>query len=193
MQCRVFHHEVLIEQDPTYHEGPVHVSELVRRVAVTVGDLDDKEFDPDEDHPMIASGLAWEEYWQRWMAKQVQHFQPHPGRFEVDRVVGRPDGMSVDDDGIVWVDECKFTKKSANQETNDPLRSKKWGMWRRQIMAYIKLTGADQARLWALHINGTYEKAKFGQPLFLEYRFEFSEREIEDNWLVLLAHKREGE
>lgn len=89
------------------------------------------------------------------------------------------------------LEEFKFTKKTSNK---GPEHKAHFG-WRCQIKTYLKMLELEYggehrwARLWACFVNDDY---KYGggdgpEPYVACWWFEFTQKEIDDNWRMLIT------
>ena len=88
------------------------------------------------------------------------------------------------------VEEFKFTKQSSNKGPDHTAHTK----WRMQVKAYLKMLqevhGSEHrwARIWVCFVNDDY---KFGgdgpEPYVACWWFEFTQKEIDDNWKVMTS------
>jgi hypothetical protein len=175
-----------------------HVSEVIRDIAIKVGilkinggarDADANEPDPSR----ICAGLAWEE----WIHAQHPELLYHPGEFLLGGIAMSPDGVShieefvardgsrvvIPDHKAGIIHEFKFTWKSMNREANI---QDEW-MWAAQTMAYCKALGTRRSWWHIYWVNGDYRDSG---PKYRVYDILFTEREIEENWMMIQNHKK---
>ena len=192
----------------------MHVSELIRDVATQVGFLsrDDKEeldWTLAKYHMMrgedwvqmyptaiyrVALGLAWEE----WLGRHDTSLAFHGiGELEREGIIGTPDGLDMDYDGLL-VHEIKLTWKSSRSDRETPQErfSKEW-MWQAQGKSYCYLADAQLGCVRVIFhvfwVNGNY---KGSGPEYRKYMLQFEPQEILTTWrqLALVAgRKRKGE
>ena len=153
----------------------VHVSEIIRRIAVRMGYIEgDQDFE--KAWPVMCLGIAWE----RYVAGVFPATLWWPGEVALDGIAGSPDGVTVEDE---CVEEVKFTYKSASK----PL-DQQW-MWLAQVKAYCAMLGLKKARLHVMYVNGDYKRGEGPKPTYVVYDLEFSEQEVQDNWELILRWK----
>ena len=183
--------------------GGIHVSDVIRRIAIALGYLKDDRDDADEAESReeweaslpreamlaMASGLAWEEYLARVYEGQVEF---HPGEVEKDGISGSPDGVkwgyrNWGDPTIVA--EFKYSEKSSNNEPIGPdgKPTPKWWMWLTQVMCYCHMLDTTRADFYVYHVRGDYRDQR---KQFLKYEFEFTEAELEGNWKMIVREAR---
>lgn len=187
--------------ESTIRASGVHLSAVLRYVAVTTKILDLSKFEDREDAGFDESviplrmclGVAWEEFAAGLYPDMVWQ----PGELELDGVSGNRDGYSFIEEyrrPFFVVDEFKFTQKSARR----PIESE-W-MWLQQVRGYCKMqeeaTGEESrwARLHVCYVNGEYEWVRGGEPKYMRYLVEFERREIDATWnqIVLPNKGKEG-
>lgn len=185
----------------------VHVSSIIREIAITQGilkygtvDADSKLLDKQEiTDPTailrIAIGLSWEE----WYIPRIlgpQGVVDHPGEMSQDGIYMTHDGESLDviitpkgSKGRGRIHEIKATYKSTNTVGED-LRTQ-W-MWLCQVMAYCKGSGTRFATIHVLFLCGDYRMPI--TPQLKIWDIEFSQKEIDDNWTLIKDYRdyREG-
>lgn len=210
---------------PTPRSRGVHVSGLIRGIAIETGKLEPEQTDDtflvdvrEITDPVailrICIGLAWEEWYINHILGQLG-VQKHPGEMCVDGVYMSPDGISQDviitqlgstfkmespsepmwargtgyrTERLPRIHEVKATYKSTN--TVNPIDSQ-W-MWLTQIKAYCKGAGTRYACIHPLCLCGNYKMPIV--PVCEPLNLEFTQREIEHNWDMLMEYRgyREG-
>lgn len=194
--------------EPRPRSKGVHLSGVLKYIATTTGMLascgDGQDFE--EDFPLrMALGMAVESWFQAlWPAMNWQ-----PGEVELDGVVGSPDGYTDEyaykDSRLVstlnveylatilaLIDEFKLTYKSSRDRHKNI--TAEW-LWMRQLMSYVFMWSQmygqklNHGRLHVVWLNGAYEKFKFGEPSYCTYLIEFSDRELEENWRMVVASR----
>lgn len=188
----------------------VHVSGLIRAMAIDYGILDRKwvpeDFDLqditedgtdsgewwaslDEDSQVrMAIGMAWEQ----WYLPRIPRVTHQPGELYLDGIYLTIDGESRDilliqrsrrDLHRVAVHEVKTTSKSINTTGHlaDP-NPKNW-MWLAQCKAYCKARGTTTLYLHILYLFGDYSYPM--RPKLHVWRLEFEQQEIDDVWSLL--------
>lgn len=173
----------------------IHVSNIIRSIALKVGFLDKKwaddlsltdarEITDSKSILRIRIGLAWEEH----LIPTLQNVIDHPGEMELQGVYMTHDGESVDrvftgTRGYeLVVHEVKCTYKSSRKACD--LRTQ-W-MWLTQMKAYCKGLGTRYARIYILFLCGDYK-----YPIEPEYRVfevEFTQEEIDSSWVMLVDY-----
>jgi hypothetical protein len=190
----------------------IHVSGIIRAIAKHTGILKPENAE-DIKEPSIADireitdpialvriaiGLAWEDYYLKYLGQRS--IKKHPGETCVDRIYMNPDGVGVSKEWlelenkpypgvmITRIHEVKATYKSIKTVGD---MTKQW-LWMTQIKAYCKGYGTRYATMHVLFLCGDY---KFPiRPIVREWPIEFTQKEINDNWDMLREYRdyREG-
>ncbi len=173
----------------------IHVSGLIRAIALEVGFLDKKwaddlslsdakEITDPASILRMRIGLAWEEH----LIPTLENVIDHPGEMLLQGVYMTHDGESVDRVLLStkgWelvVHEVKATYKST--KTAGDLKTQ-W-LWLTQLKAYCKGLGTRFARIYILFICGDYSYPI--SPIYKAYEIEFTEEEIEQSWTMLIDY-----
>jgi hypothetical protein len=122
------------------------------------------------------TGFLWETLLSRVLA---EHCGARPGEVELDGIVGSPDGF---DPSTGVLDEYKSTWKSITK--THP--SNVW-KWMTQVKGYCKMLGVLVVRFHVFYINGDYRGSG---PLYRSYLFSFTQREVNENWAMLINHAK---
>lgn len=129
-----------------------------------------------------AGGFLWEQALELAFinANETERYV-RPGEITRDGITGSPDLI----DAVEWaVEECKCTWRSSAKL--DALEKNFW-IWMVQMKGYCYLIGTQVARLRVFFINGNY-RGSGPQVRYLE--FKFSQKEITDNWAMLVNHAK---
>lgn len=142
----------------------------------------------------IEMGLIFENALEPALADRFATIRP--GEIYSDEGVAMsPDGVNP---SLMCGEEYKFTTMSSRiQKGCSSPYTDEYGMpndkylhWFLQMKGYAKWLETDTFLLRALHVNGTYEKYRIGEPEFLTHRVRFTDWEIEENWSMLMNHAR---
>lgn len=131
-------------------------------------------------------GFIWEEvvthYFRARMILRGEKFQwVSQQEFEEDNLFLTPDGFDLDSDSGI---ECKATWV-ASWKMENPER---WfWSWFTQMKAYAKVLGTRTFRLFVFWVCGDY---KASGPMVVEYTVQFTDQEVEDNWIMLTDHAK---
>lgn len=166
-----FPYSAAIERSP----GP-HLMDIVKDMAGLLFKTGQRVDVPDL--LQFEKGYVWERVLSRafgdGLAERVEEI-------ECDGVACSPDGVMVEDDGTLVVEEYKCTTMSSNKSPEDIWR------WRMQAMGYCHVVGATVAIFRVFNIQGDY--SHFG-PTYNVWRLEFTEAEVEDTWQSIVAHAK---
>lgn len=152
----------------------LHLSDIYTDLENT---LFPKTTNADMTNPLWAEvGFLWEALLSRVLA---DHCSDRPGEIELDGVVGSPDGY---DPSTGIVDEYKLTWKSIRNAHPENV----W-KWMVQTKGYCKMLGSTTVRFHVFYVNGDYRGSG---PLYRSYLFTFTQREIDENWQMLISHAK---
>jgi len=164
------------------HRSPgLHLSDCLKFIMTVLepGKYGDGEINP----LMVHQGFLWEDLLSEQLGRQLGMRQT-----EVEQ-----DGIFITLDGFntrEWrTREAKATKISAA----NPIRSSRFWKWHAQMMAGCRAMETRECELVVLFINGSYELGggRFGEQVGRAWVMEYTPREIEDNWrMVLRARDR---
>ena len=126
-------------------------------------------------------GLLWEGVLSRIMGDKYAH---RPGQICCDGIWMSPDGIGPDPDGEVplVIEEYKCTWQSSNRSPADNFS------YMMQVKSYCRAIGTTVAIMRIFYIMGDY---KGSGPLYRVARIVFTPYELEQNWSMILQHKRE--
>lgn len=166
----------------------VHVSDIIRDIDNTLLHKGQRqkydELSPSEKLRMGAHtsmGWAWEEVVRhalRAVRPKIEGVVP-AGELTLDGIHGTPDGIFESE----WaLDEFKATWRSSSR----PLDPDFWS-WLVQMKAYCKMLQMSRAYLSVFWVCGDYRESG---PFTQQFRIEFSQLEIDDNWDMLLNHAK---
>jgi len=163
----------------------IHLSELIRRMAVVNGMLAEGEQSEDDMPLRMFLGMAWEEA----AATLYPEMLWQPGEKELDGIWGNCDGLSYESleiDGereeVLCVDEFKLTWKSQSRDI-----MLEW-MWLQQGAGYCKMHGTRWVKYHVCWVNGNYRDSR--DPVYMRYLVEFGERELAGIWKHFKAVKK---
>lgn len=172
--------------------------------------LDPKRFNkpgpPDE--LAMEYGTAFEESLEEAIAGRLSErmLGARPGEFAAmpdGRVVavGTPGSIIFSPDHFLFNGVTRLGEfKSTRMTISGGIRDEKYDKWYVQMKAYAKPLRMRFARLYVLFINGhgkwkPFEVPEVGLlpsgPLLLAWDIEFTQRELDDNWAMLMRHARE--
>lgn len=124
-------------------------------------------------------GLLWEEVLSRIMADK---YAIRPPNIMMDGIWVSPDGVNEDPKGEVplVVEEYKATWKSTR---NPPTEHFQYMV---QVKSYCRALGTNVAIMRIFHLMGDY---KGSGPIYRVARIVFSDKEIEENWAMVLRER----
>lgn len=163
--------------------GMLHLSDVAHYIDHKMG-LSKRNKSTNQWNMMAAAevGFLWEDVLSLVLANR---YAARIGEVELDGIVGSPDGVSDNDPLKVWPivdEEYKATWRSINKDPESI-----W-YWMCQFKSYCKMLGVRVTVLRVLYINGDY---KGSGPLAKQFRLEFSEMELDENWAMILNHRDE--
>lgn len=189
----------------------VHVSGITKHIALSTGvlkpyvkgggvgstrtvEVRNGEVDEEGMPLRMALGMAWE----RWVAGLyvARGMEWQPGEQTVDGISGSIDGYTVEYgipyvgkglEEILVVEEFKLTWKSSFH----PFLSVKQKLWMWQGMAYAYMWGTRWVRWHVGYVNGDYRMGGFGEPEYRKVLVEFTDKELEGNWRMLVRNRDE--
>lgn len=189
----------------------IHVSGVIRAMAVDYGILDRKwvpeDFDllditedgtdasawwatlDDDSRTRMAIGIAWEQ----WYLPRIPNVTHQPGELYLNGVYLNIDGESRSllltqrhrrTLGMMAVHEVKTTAKSINTTGHLAEPNPKNWMWLTQGKAYCKARGTRILYIHILYLYGDYSYPM--RPKLHVWRIEFEQWEIDDAWSLIL-------
>lgn len=167
----------------------VHVSGLIKAYFKAQGEPEPKSPESWQTDIGRQAGFLWENAmefaFKEYMAKDRSAVIKQL-RTETDGVHGTPDGL----DGDV-LEEYKCTWKSLRKWEEDPEANFQY--WFMQVKAYLYMLDLRKVRFFIFFVNGDYKWDKgLGPRIVRTEEFEFTKEELEDNWLKLMAHRKEA-
>lgn len=166
-----------------------HLSDILKPLLVSV---DSKRFSGEEGirQETVALGFMWEEILANGLSKVASRANPGLLQQEVEaefvvRVRGKkrvqvvlctPDGFDAREN---VVEEYKATWMSSAH----PITDHRFWHWMVQVKCYMRVLGAEGARLYVYFVNGDYKKNRLG--VMKQWDLTFSPMEIEENWRMV--------
>lgn len=155
----------------------VHLSDIIRKVGVDSGLWAKQGQIDDQTYRRFEVGFMWEDLLSLIYANRAAR---RPPEIQLDGIFGSPDGLTVDGDGLLVVEEYKCTWGSMNKEPDE-----NW-YWLMQMKGYCHMVGATRSVLRVLYLNGDYRPPA---PEYRAFQFDWSEQELAENWDIILRHK----
>lgn len=154
----------------------VHVSSLIGSIEEQ---LRMRSSEPFPDGYLFAiAGIAWEGWVRSRLGEEEQGYIWQL-EAETDGITGTLDALDVRDPENLEVIECKLNWMSPNKDMSSVWK------YQCQIKAYCYMVGATTARMYIYHVQFP--------PVIRVLRFGFSERELDDNWTMLVNAARAKE
>ncbi len=170
--------------------GVVHLSDiygsLMRRLQP---DRFGKPFDQDA-YTRMEVGIAFENILEQGLAEKFATVRPGE--------IVSPEGVFMSPDGVnptldageeykaTWMSSRSNGTTPYTDENGEP--SEKYIHYFFQVKGYAKWLGTNRFLLRVLHINGDYTYPL--TPQFLTHLIEFTDKELDDNWTLLMNHAR---
>lgn len=132
----------------------------------------------------LAVGQAWEQ----WISKHLPNMIHQPGEFELDGVIGTPDGIETHP--VLTVHEFKATWKSKRRKIEQ-----QW-LWIYQAMGYVRMVEekfqepCTTAWLHVLWTMGSYTYKDGDGPKASDYRLDFAPGEVKAFWDMVVLPGR---
>lgn len=128
-------------------------------------------------------GLLWEDILSLIMGEK---YAMRPPQINVDGIWMSPDGIGPDPDGEVpiVIEEYKATWQSTNRSPIDNF------YYMCQLKSYCRAIETKIAVMHIFYIMGNY---KGSGPVYRVARIKFSQYELDQNWNMVLKHKKEME
>jgi hypothetical protein len=171
---------------PSRSVGRIHVSEVLRWIDNRVIHQGQRkaytELSQSERRRMgayTAMGWVWEDLIGTSLAPMFGGDIIKPGEVELDGIAGNPDGLELTRSAI---DETKATWRSSRR----PIETDFWS-WMCQIKAYCHMLRLREAMLRVFFVNGDYRDSG---PQIKAWDIEFTERELEDNWKMIVNNAK---
>lgn len=167
----------------------LHMSDLYNSLHRT---LDPKRYDKRDakgnpqpmDMTKVETGTSFEEILEATLARRL--LGDRPGEFTTpEGIIYSPDYLFFEEDDTI-LGEFKLTWYSSRNAPFD----EKFDKWFTQMKAYLYHLSMKRARLYVLFVNGNYKPPS---PKLLAWNITFTQRELTDNWNMLVRHaKKEG-
>lgn len=162
----------------------LHLSQIYQDIERTISpkDEEDAKFSPQDLEFYRSMGFMWERVLANSLADGVSG--PNlirPGEFQRDGITGSPDLVDITSWTVV---ECKATWRSMRKLDN---MHKFFWLWLVQMQGYCYILDTPRARLVAFFVNGDWRPP---MPRVRVQEFEFTHREMIENWQMITGHAR---
>lgn len=189
---------------PNERSEGLHQSDIIKSICV---ELDPKRFDPSKpfDRVRLETGFAFERALEGGLIRRHPGLI-RPGEVECDGVCGSPDGVITDTEPwriteykATWMSSgvsnavCKAAyagDATAIEQCVSAISQQKFWHWIVQMKGYCYMTNLPDAWLIAWFCMGDYNRA-FGGPQMLSFYFHFSDRDLVENWSMLISHAKQ--
>lgn len=162
-----------VEPAPVDQDRPgLHVSSIIQAIKRAVDYRKDEK--PLNQH-VLDTGFIWEHLLEFAFKKLIG---ARPESVTMDGITGSPDGLDEQ-----YVHEYKCTRTSADTEVES-----RW-TWQMQMKAYCHMTKRTKAKLHVFYINGNGRDKR--DPIYRIYEFQWTAKELKENWRTLLNNKDE--
>ncbi len=155
----------------------VHLMDIIKDMARVLFNTGSKYVDA-PDYLQFEKGYVWERVLSRAFGDEMA---ARPGEIVCDGIACSPDGIAIDSDGNLFVEEYKCTTMSSKKSPEDV-----W-VWKMQAMGYCHAVGANVALFRVFYLMGDYKGMR---PVYVVWRVEFTEGEIEDAWVSIVNHAK---
>lgn len=157
--------------------------------------LEPKRFDPSRpmDPLRLEVGLEFESLLEVQLKERLTNAGERPGEFTTEEgIIFSPDLIIYN--GTTRLGEIKLTWMSCRELPLERIESgfpPKFDKWFVQMMAYCKHLDLREARLFGFFVCGEWDRSKGNPPQFRAWDIEFTKREIEENWRMLINFARQ--
>ena len=155
----------------------LHLTPIIYDIAIKLGIMKPSSDSEDGKAEFFERGFIFEDLLSHVFATRMAL---RIGEITLDGITGSPDGLGEWESRLV-VEEYKCTSKSLSRPIED-----NW-MWVTQVKAYCHMVGVPKAIMRVLYVAGDY-KPPF--PQYRAYLMEFSQRELEENWSMIVNHAK---
>lgn len=162
----------------------LHQSDVIDYIMTNQGvSYSDSDWDRSS---MFEAGFTWEEVFEDAFKRRREPVI-RPDEISLDGITGSPDGYNWRNGELY---EYKWTWKSQNSFAI--LEQYRWHM---QVKGYMKMLSSENRKVTVVNwfvffANGDYRGSG---PRAVQYRVEFSPREIDENWHMFLMAKKDME
>jgi len=159
----------------------LHLSTIYRDIERAIKPKD--EWCTQEELEMFgAVGFMWERVYSMAHRDAVENGDLiRPGEFQLDGVIGSPDFIHVPSWTLV---ETKACFRSARKF--DSLEKNFW-TWLCQVKSYSLMIGTNVAEIHCFFVCGDWKPPT---PCVRSVRLEFTDRELQENWDMIIRHAR---
>ena len=185
--------DILLQKPPIKRKEGWHVSEIIRDLLDT---LESRKSGPIDEamRTRMEAGFAVERAFEDGYRDVVRSemLGERIDEIELDNIWGSPDGVVMVDGKPTILDEVKATWMS--ERKTKPHEVRRYTM---QVLAYLKMLSemygvkVRKVRWWVYFVCGDYTYPM--KPHAVRYTYEASDQEVEENWQIIVAHKKRME
>jgi hypothetical protein len=164
-------------EDTHNRSGGLHLGQVMDSIAEVLFPSPNKW----EGEAAMTVGFLWENILAATILKSLvdKGLLVRPGEVTVDGIAMTPDGWDSENRIL---HEYKCTWKSCDKPIEDNWR------YCTQIKSYCRAMATNRAHLYILYLMGNYRDIR--QPVTRGYELEFSQRELDDNWNMIVKHSK---
>lgn len=159
-------------------------------------ELEPKRFDKNRplDPLRLELGLEFELILEEALRNRLTNAGERPGEMVTEEgIFYSPDLVIFN--GVTRVGEIKLTFMSCREMPTERTTAgfpPKFDKWMVQVKAYCRCLETRYARLYALFVCGDYNKTTGMAPQFRAWDLEFSQRELDENWSMLMMFAKDA-
>jgi hypothetical protein len=169
------------EQGLTRSSG-LHLSQIIRDIENTLKPRTSEWCTEEELAFFAAGGFMWERCFSLVHRDMVEGGElVRPGEFTLDGITGSPDLLRITNKEVVLI-ETKCTWRSVRQW--ESLEKNFWN-WLCQVKSYCRMVGTEVSEIHSFFVAGDWRPPV---PCVRSIRLEFKERELEENWKMIVRH-----
>lgn len=146
-------------------------------------------FTKDEQDAYMGAGMALEDMLEEGLIRRLSECGGgRPGEFTSNEgIIYSPDLILFN--GATRLGEIKLTWMSSKEVPREKATQfpPKFAKYFTQMKSYCYCLETGHARLYAFFVNGDYRKRT---PELLAWDIEFSKRDLEENWTMMMNHAR---
>lgn len=164
--------------------GGLHLTSVIRSIEETIKPRE-VWCTNDELAFFAAGGFMWERVYSEAMRDSLSSDESlvRPGEVTLDGITGSPDLLRISPEDVVLI-ETKCTWRGLRQW--ESLEKNFWS-WLCQVKSYCLMIGTGTAELHVFFVAGDWRPPI---PCVRAVRLEFTDRELSENWSMLVGHAR---
>lgn len=169
----------------------LHLSDITKRILI---ERDPEKFSNPLEVMRLEIGFVWEQIVEIALARRFPMLT-RIGEVEEDGILMTPDGLEPKERVL---EEWKATWRTASDKQDERIfdTTNMW-YWPMQGLSYARRLGTKRIRWRVFYINGDYGKGQYKDgkrppllPQVWRYEFEATQRELDDNWKMILSYKK---